>query len=233
MSIHYSPTTVTNGLVLSLDAGNSKSYPGSGTTWTDLSGRGNTGTLIAGSTFDSANGGTIKFNSTSYATVSGLSSFNFGSAITLNFWHYNSSVNAINYRGVIANTYGSGTGFDFRYGRENYYGGTNNGTALYAMITTNVGSYGFAIFSDLDSWGYYTEIYDGSTLSAFKNGILFSSVSASGSLGSNSNSTIIGANANLGERLNGSLGNASIYNRALSAAEIYQNFNALRGRYGV
>jgi hypothetical protein len=41
----HSPSIVMNGLVLCLDAGNSKSYPGSGTTWTDLSGNGNTGTL--------------------------------------------------------------------------------------------------------------------------------------------------------------------------------------------
>lgn len=53
-----------NGLVLCLDAGNTKSYPGSGTTWTDLSGRGNTGTLTNGPTYSSANGGSIVFDGT-------------------------------------------------------------------------------------------------------------------------------------------------------------------------
>jgi hypothetical protein len=46
MAISYNPRTITDGLVLCLDAGNSKSYPGSGTTWTDLSGNGNTGTNL-------------------------------------------------------------------------------------------------------------------------------------------------------------------------------------------
>jgi hypothetical protein len=40
MGIAYNPRTITDGLVLCLDAANSKSYPGSGTTWTDLSGNG-------------------------------------------------------------------------------------------------------------------------------------------------------------------------------------------------
>ena len=70
MSIHYSPTTVTSGLVLCLDAGNAKSYPGSGTVWTDLSGNGNTGTLINGPTYNSANGGSIVFDGVNdYANI--------------------------------------------------------------------------------------------------------------------------------------------------------------------
>ena len=72
MSIFYNPRIVTDGLVLALDAGNTKSYPGSGTTWTDLSGRGNTGTLTNGPTYSSANGGSIVFDGTNdHVTMSG------------------------------------------------------------------------------------------------------------------------------------------------------------------
>ena len=53
---------VTNGLVLFLDANNTNSYPGSGTSWYDLSGNGNTGTLTNGPTFSGENGGTIVFD---------------------------------------------------------------------------------------------------------------------------------------------------------------------------
>jgi hypothetical protein len=56
------PKIVTNGLVLNYDAGQQNSYSGSGTTWTDLSGRGNTGTLTNGPTYSSANGGSIVFD---------------------------------------------------------------------------------------------------------------------------------------------------------------------------
>lgn len=45
MALAHSPKIITDGLVLCLDAGNTKSYPGSGTTWTDLSGQGNNGTI--------------------------------------------------------------------------------------------------------------------------------------------------------------------------------------------
>ena len=62
MATHYSPKIVTDGLVLCLDAANAKSYPGSGTTWYDLSGNGNHGTLVNGVTYNSQNGGVFEFD---------------------------------------------------------------------------------------------------------------------------------------------------------------------------
>ena len=59
MALSHSPKIVTDGLVLCLDAGDGKSYGGSGTTWTDRSGEGNNGTLTNDSTFDSDIGGNI------------------------------------------------------------------------------------------------------------------------------------------------------------------------------
>ena len=61
MGLVHSPRIVTDGLVLALDAGNTKSYPGSGTTWTDLSRIRANGTLTNGPTFSSNNGGTLCF----------------------------------------------------------------------------------------------------------------------------------------------------------------------------
>ena len=62
MATLYSPKIVTNGLVLCLDAGNNKSYPGSGTTWNDLSGNNNTGSLVNGPTFTGSFGGSVAFD---------------------------------------------------------------------------------------------------------------------------------------------------------------------------
>ena len=62
MAFIHSPKIVTSGLVLCLDAANKLSYRGSGTTWTDLSGNANTGTLTNGPTFSNANGGCIVFD---------------------------------------------------------------------------------------------------------------------------------------------------------------------------
>lgn len=53
----YMPDIVRSGLVLNLDAAEPASYPGTGTTWYDLSGNGNNGTLVNGPTYNSANGG--------------------------------------------------------------------------------------------------------------------------------------------------------------------------------
>ena len=64
MATKYSPKIITNGLVLSLDAANNKSYPRSGTTWTDLSGNSNTGTLTNGPSFNDGNQGSIVFDGT-------------------------------------------------------------------------------------------------------------------------------------------------------------------------
>src|SRR6056300_758964 len=62
MAFAHSPKIVTDGLVLALDAGNPKSYPGSGTVWRGKSGNGNNGTLTNGPTFSSDNGGAIVFD---------------------------------------------------------------------------------------------------------------------------------------------------------------------------
>ena len=62
MALSHSPKIVTDGLVLCLDAGDGKSYGGSGTTWTDRSVNSNNGTLTNGPTFDSSNGGSIVFD---------------------------------------------------------------------------------------------------------------------------------------------------------------------------
>ncbi len=232
MSVNYNPSVVTSGLVLNLDAANIKSYPASGTSWFDLSGNGNTGTLTNGPTFDSANGGSLIFNGTNqYITCSSLANYNFGSAITVEVFHKNNG--NINYRGIVSNVYAVGTGFDLRYGRENYFGGTNNGTRLGCSVTTANGTYAISINSELNLWGHYCFTYNGTLLQSYKNGQTFTNISASGSLGTNTNVVTISRNSNSGEYLSGPLPLVRLYNRALSSQEIYQNYNSLRGRYGL
>jgi len=70
------PDIVTDGLVLALDAANVKSYPGSGTTWRDLSGNDGNGTLTAGPTFSTDNGGVISFDGSDDAVD--ISGYDFG-----------------------------------------------------------------------------------------------------------------------------------------------------------
>ena len=78
MATDYNHSIVTDGLVLCVDAANTKSYPGSGTTWTDISGKNHNGTLINGPTFSSDNMGGIVFDGSNDAvTLSANSDFDF------------------------------------------------------------------------------------------------------------------------------------------------------------
>ena len=91
---------VTTGLVLNLDASNPGSYSGTGTTWTDLSGRGNNGTLVGGVSYNSSNQGYLVFNGNSggttdsYVTLPATTDFAFGSGdFTVEMWIYANSGN--------------------------------------------------------------------------------------------------------------------------------------------
>ena len=85
------------------------------------------------------------------------------------------------------------------------------------------------------AWTNLTGTYDGVTQSLYVNGAFFSSAARTGTLfsGNSSQTVRIGRQAESGGSLNGNISNVSIYNRALSTNEIQQNFNALRGRYGL
>ena len=83
MGLAHSPRIVTDGLVLCLDAASKRSYPGAGTTWTDLKG-GNNGTLTNGPTFDADNGGSIVFDgSDDYVNCGNGSDFSITEQVTL------------------------------------------------------------------------------------------------------------------------------------------------------
>jgi hypothetical protein len=90
MALAHSPKIVTDGLVLCLDAGNPKSYPGSGTTWTDLSGNGNNGTLVNGVGYNSGNGGSLVFDGVNdRVTINASSHTNLSSGnFTISSWFY-------------------------------------------------------------------------------------------------------------------------------------------------
>jgi len=238
MGAYSGPEINEDGLVLALDAANTKSYPGSGTTWTDLSGRGNNGTLVNGVGYNGSNGGYLSFDYVNdYVTTTGMSNFSYTNGITVSVWHYNGGGTGF-YRGVVNN----GTnvdrfgGFDLRYGRENYFGGTNNGTKLNWIIADTGGTRtGVSIYANVNEWHHYVGTYDNTTVRVYKDGQLFDSIthSVGGQLKTTSDSTTIGRSPGTSEYLDGRLSQVSIYNKTLTASEIQQNFNATRGRFGI
>jgi hypothetical protein len=206
---------VTDGLVLWLDAGTKPSYPGSGSTWTDLSGNNNNGTLVNGPTYSSTNGGIIVFD--------GVDDF---VSVPINLSTSNHTIIAIarwtggNNKRVISSNSGNWLlgwwqGQTNKYFAEGWVSSSAGGTAETSWICyAGTGNY----------WGDSWELY--------RNGVSI--------VGPND----LGAQGPNGIRLGGSglypaessacqVGVVLAYNRVLSAAEVLQTFNAIKSRFGL
>jgi hypothetical protein len=231
MAIFYNPSIITENLVLCLDAGNSKSYPGSGTTWTDIIGRGNTGTLTNSPTYSSQNGGFIVFNGVNNY-VENLSP-NLGisgdTSVTLSCWFFN-SVNSSNNQALLV--YGNGsTGGDsisILLRNLSFYASFNGG--LDAVIADNVYA--------LNTWNNVvvtkTPGAINTTTKLYLNGIEQTITSASSSTPSLSSRVVRVArwtDDTSPYYFLGGVSAALIYNRALSAAEVLHNYNSLKNRF--
>lgn len=224
MSIYAGPEIPQTGLVLCLDAANAKSYPGSGTTWTDLSGSNNNGTLVGTPTYD--NSGYFSFDFTDdVINIADSSSLSFTDNIfTINFWAYFNVVNII--QGVIGKR-----GWEYSiYAESNtlyFYTWNPAGSGVYAITTT----------IEAAKWYNFTFTANGTTAYLYKNGSFLSSYNKTANNMGNTTAILTigrgGAAATGNAYMNGRISNVSFYSRYLTAQEVSQNFNALRGRYGI
>ena len=228
MAFNYSPKTVTDGLVLYLDAANIRSYVSGSTRWNDISRGGNNGTLTNGPTFNSGNGGSIVFDGvddyvdTSYVLPTG---FNYSMAC----WA-KSSTSGINNRpvGNADNNVGL-TGADIIWGfptSTTLYivrrAGSNDGTRDMTYSVPNLLTVAHHIFVTYDS-------AIGSKL--YVDGV---QVTQNTNLGFTSTLPFrVGRDGNGTTAFNGTVYNVQIYDRALSSQEVLQNYNALKGRFGL
>jgi len=225
MALAHSPKIVTDGLVLCLDAGNAKSYPGSGATWTDLSGNGYVGTLYNDTAYSNANGGGLVFdgvddfvdiNSTNIIT--GTNPFSIDCWFTLSSGSY----------GELFGNYGSGYSVGYVWFAT---------AGLYIDGTCYVPNYPSAtqgthyIASSRNSSGNCVTYLDG---------VQVATATLTSSILTGPNFRIGGdtkftepTTSGLSEELNGKIYQLKVYNRVLTESEIKQNFNALRGRYGI
>lgn len=215
---------LTNGLILHLDAGQSASYPGSGTAWTDLSTSGNNGTLTNGPTFDSANGGSIVFDGfNDYVAIPLITSVI--ANVTLQCWVYLATASA---KGPFMGVGTSGNGWCFGVGSGTIDGIGNEITALISGVrhistSTNYGT----------GWKFVTFVINASSVpSIYVGSTLIGSYS-----GSNPNTptteTTVGAEASNSRPFGGNVAQAIAYNRTLSATDIQTNFDITKGRYGL
>lgn len=227
MSVNYNPSVVTSGLVLNLDAANIKSYPGTGTTWTDLSGNGNNGTLTNGPTYDSANGGSLVFNGTNQYVTTGNSLIPTSSSpYSVNCWVYRSTV-PLSYCELLSNWGSSFSGNSFFLGFYGYSGIDN------IRFTDSWSNSGVSVSTQINKWFYLSGVSTVTNAYIYVNGQL-AGTKGSGLSHSSTLPVVIGRQGELsGEYFPGKMTGISIYNRALSSQEILQNFNAMRGRYGL
>ena len=247
MAFNYSPKIVTDGLVLYLDAANRYSYPGSGTTWSDISRGGNNGTLVNGPTFDPANGGSIVFDgSNDYVginnTVGNLGTENFTISIVFKTTTVASPAT------FFAKSIGS------------------TPTVNYGWLINQAssGELGFAVASALGSWGttgsYSIKTVSGqinngewkivnivgdrtqSDVSIYINGVqkslqAYVGKAAFSTVGNITNTYTLRVGSESDDAspypIDGSIAVVHIYNKALTDAEVLQNYNATKTRFGL
>jgi hypothetical protein len=224
MSFNYSPKIVTNGLVLCLDAANTKSYVSGSTIWTDLSRSGINGTLTNGPTFSSTNGGTIVFDGVDdYVNLGSFQSLinNF----TLTTWCKITSTTGANILGFY-NTSSPYNGWGVGYSQNPLNGSKLNFWDGSSWINSNI--------TIADSiWRQICIVVSSTYLVSFYiNGIFSTSIQAA-TISSFSGTKAIGARNDGVGSTSGNIAQTQIYNRALSATEIKQNYNATKGRYGL
>jgi hypothetical protein len=223
---------VRNGLVLWLDAMNNNSYPETGTAWNDLSGNGFTATLTNGPTFNSDNGGSIAFDgvndfvntNTNLDTETGRLLASASLAWSVSSWFRPDTSNATA-GAITARSGGVGTGAIYVVWET----GTTLQTRLRGGTILNITT------SMTTDWHEVVITWDGTTANAYYDGVFVNTISIGAATSSLYNFSIGGAQA--GGTPNtfflGRVADTKVYNRAITADEVTQNYNAVKRRFNL
>ena len=240
MAIFRGPNIVRSGLVLALDAADKNSYSGTGTNWQDLSGNSNTGTLINSPTFSNTNRGSITTDGIDdYINLGNAPSIKMGTSnFTISTWvKILTQTGTATFKGVITSKQSpaaaAGYGFYWNNSVNKFLWSTANGSSSSEIFTTNTWS------SLVNTWANIVMIrQSGATNNGhfYINGVYESLLSAATVLNVDTTTNMtIGNTADFFSSywFTGTYGIMQIYNRALSATEILQNYNATRTRFGL
>jgi hypothetical protein len=226
--ISYYGGIVTQGLVLDLDAAKRDSYVGTGTAWNDISGNRNNGTLTNGPTFNSGNGGSIVFDgSNDYVNCGNILNLGFNDT-TLCAWIKTTSNQ--NYAGIIGKPF-----FGSKIGRYSLHTRLNGALGLIIQPGSNIEVTSTTGLINTGNWVFVTGVINRiNGVTIYINGVQVGTTDGDSSL-INFNTTdtfnVGFYNSNPSGYFNGSISQTAIYNRALSATEVLQNYNATKGRY--
>ena len=221
---------VTSGLTLNLDAGFTPSYRRSGTTWTDLSFSGNNGTLTNGPTFSLSGSGSIVFDGVDDYVVtqpnSGINSIYTNNQLTIQSWiNYQDSGSFRNVMGILRNSDPTFLSFGWRVPPSNiiFFDSVINGN----RFTQNI----LDITSYIGKYINITTTYTNGSVLSYANGVLAASNVVTGQITDfTSNSFFIGTQAGYGY-FKGNISLVQVYNRALTATEVRQNYQAQFPRF--
>ncbi len=217
MAFNYSPKIVTDGLVLYLDTANQYSYVSGSTSWNDISRGGNNGTLVNGPTYNSANGGSIVFDGVDDYVNCGSGVIT-TTTITVNAWI---KLNINNdYQHVVDSSSNTWHLAILNNGKAYFYDGSTYHTSG-STLNTNM-------------WYMITGVKTLTTNNIYVNGILSDSLLSSNPVPTNTlNLARWQGTIPPSRYLNGNIPSVQIYNRALSATEVLQNYNATKTRFGL
>ena len=218
MGLDHSPLIVTDGLQVFLDAGNTRSYPGTGNTAYDLSGLGNTSALTNGPTFNSSNlGAFVLDGSNDYILVNSQANILSKTAYTKIAYIYISNFSTVN--NIISGGF-SGQHAFWMFGTDKLNAGHNgawNTVVGATSLSLNTWYFAAVTYSDSTGWKLYLNGREDGT-------------SATTTTFTGNQEIVIGAYSS-GNNFTGRISNIQVYNRALTATEIFQNYHATKGRY--
>lgn len=250
MAFHNSGRIVTSGLVLSLDAADRNSYVSGSTTWFDLSGNNNSGSLINGPAYTGSNGGAIVFDgSNDYVNVGDPTSLRLGTGnFTINSFVKTLNVDIDGQIIIKRQSISPYTSINLSLGSWFDTGGggitplaskrvriaiRQDGSNQYIATTTNDVTDG--------NWKYISLVRNSGTIALYVNAvtqpmtvIYNTGTGISSDVSANGYTYSIGAIGDVGiSYLTGSISQVQIYNRALSAQEVRQNYDAMKSRFNL
>ena len=225
MAFFRGPNVVTNGLVLALDAANPKSYVSGSTTWRDLSGNNNSGSLLNGTSFTSLNGGGLLFDGVNDDVEL---NFTASSPSTTSYTYeiaFLPQVTSYSFKSLMGHSVYQGGGFSI---------GLHNTNRLYVQMYSGSTAYVAGPPFNTNTSNVICVTLSGRNISTYVNGNLsaFSTISFD---------VIKSASKiRIGNGVQGGWGasniivfNSKIYNRALSPQEVLQNYNAQKSRFNL
>ncbi len=230
-----SPDIVTNGLVFCVDAADKKSYSGSGDTWYDRSGNDNNGTLENDPTFSTDGGGCIVFDGVDdFVNCGDDASVNIAGSITVEAWVNLTTTPAAAAAVIVTkgNVHGGATTVQYHLNfttSRTVRLSISDGSTVNSMTTTATVNTG--------TWAHIVGIHDAPNTNSYIyiNGELaLTDTSSIGNLGATAIDLTIGYDEYTTRYpIDGDISSVRIYNRNISVAEVLQNYNAMKSRFGI